>query len=130
MKNWEKVCNEILVNKSTMEIMCSIELIEGLANIPKFVSSVNLFTKNLLTLLVHHYLNLLYYRSRWNQTHENIYNTQTILIVENLEEKLLREKNGEQCPIFVLSNQELIKGIYNILDIWDAMDDSMDEEYL
>ncbi|GMM43441.1 hypothetical protein DAPK24_000160 [Pichia kluyveri] len=97
--------------------MCSIELIEGLANIPKFVSSVNLFTKNLLT-------------SRWNQTHENIYNTQTILIVENLEEKLLREKNGEQCPIFVLSNQELIKGIYNILDIWDAMDDSMDEEYL
>ena len=81
-------------------------------------------------MLAYYYLDLLYYRSRWNQTHENIYNTQKILIVENLEEKILREKNGEQSPIFVLSNQELIKGIYNILDIWDAMDDSMYEEYL
>ena len=73
LKNWEKVRDGMLVNKSTMEIMCFQNLINDVGKMVNFEGNLKLYTKDVLRLLVNYYLGIPYYKSDWNQTHKHIF---------------------------------------------------------
>lgn len=123
LKNWELVRKGMLINKSTMQIMCSIELLEDVGDEVDFERNIKRFTRDLLRLLVYYYLDIPYYKPNWNQNHKNIYKTQKILIVNTLKENILREEKGSQSTIYVLANNELIEWVYEIYADYDMAND-------